>query len=252
VISAIPHKVFRIAFFLLAISYTACTSHTDKTSPQILLFTGSGTSPNDVAAIATILKSNHLYYSTINSSQLNGMNEAQIVRYHLLIIPGGNFIDMGNSLTPGSMANIHNAVRHGLNYLGICAGGFLAGNFGGHYNSLNLTSGIGFGFYAAENDGISKAAVAIASPGAPTLDQYWEDGPQFTGWGSVAGKYPNGTPATVQGTFGNGWVVLTGIHAEAPEDWRQGMAFKTPAGVDNAYAATLIKAALNRVSLPHY
>ena len=87
---------------------------------------------------------------------------------------------------------------------------------------------------------------------APTLDQYWEDGPQFTGWGAVVGKYPDGTPAIVEGTFGSGWVILTGIHPEAPAGWRRGMTFITPVSVDNAYAGTLIHAALNRASLSHY
>jgi len=42
----------------------------------ILLFIGTGTSPNDVAAVETILKSNRLNYSTVNSSQLNEMAES--------------------------------------------------------------------------------------------------------------------------------------------------------------------------------
>ena len=109
-----------------------------------------------------------------------------------------------------------------------------------------------FGFYAAENRGIRKAAVAITLAGGPTLEQYWEDGPQLSGWGDVVGKYPDGTPAIVEGTFGNGWVILTGVHAEAPESWRHGMAFNTPATEDNSFASTLIKAALNRTSLSHF
>ena len=177
------------------------------------------------------------------------MGESQIRGYRLLIVPGGNFIDIGNGLTSSTTANIRNAVQSGLNYLGICAGGFFAGNSG--YNGLNLTSGVRFGFYSAEDRGIRKAAVPIAGAGAPTLDQYWEDGPQFTGWGAVVGKYPDGTPAIVEGTFGSGWVILSGVHPEAPKDWRRGMTFNTPVSVDNAYAGTLIHAALNRTSLSH-
>jgi hypothetical protein len=45
---------------------------------SVLLFTGTGTSPNDVAAIETILGSSHLNYSTVNSFQLNWMSESQI------------------------------------------------------------------------------------------------------------------------------------------------------------------------------
>lgn len=178
------------------------------------------------------------------------MSESQIRAHRLLIVPGGNFIDNGNSLTSSTTANIRNAVQNGLNYLGICAGAFFAGNSG--YNGLNLTSGVRFGFYAAEGRGIRKAAVAIAGAGAPALDQYWEDGPQFTGWGAVVGKYPDGTPAIVEGTFGSGWVLLTGIHPEAPAGWRRGMTFMTPVSVDNAYAGMLIHAAMNRVSLSHH
>jgi glutamine amidotransferase-like uncharacterized protein len=216
----------------------------------ILLFNGTGASPGDVAAIEAILNGRHLNYSTVNSSQLNEMGESQIRGYRLLIVPGGDFIHIGGSLSPTTTATIRNAVQHGLNYLGICAGGFFAGNTG--YNGLNLTSGVRFGFYAAEARGIRKAAVAIAVAGVPALDQYWEDGPQFTGWGAVVGKYPDGTPAIVQGKFGSGWVILTGVHPEAPEGWRRGMTFTTPVSVDNAYAGTLIHAALNGESLSHF
>jgi glutamine amidotransferase-like uncharacterized protein len=236
-------------FVLIIAALAGCHVNDDKGS-TIVLFNGTGTSPNDVAAVETILSNNHLKYSTVNSSKLNAMDESQMRRYRLLIVPGGNFIDIGKSLTSSTTANIRNAVQNGLNYLGICAGGFFAGNSG--YNGLNLTSGVRFGFYSAETRGIRKAAVAITVAGAPALDQYWEDGPQFTGWGAAVGKYPDGTPAIVEGTFGSGWVVLSGVHPEAPASWRRGMNFTTPVGIDNGYAALLIQAALNRASLSHY
>lgn len=233
---------------LISATFTACKVRDEKST--ILLFTGTGTSPGDVAAVETILKNSSLDYSTVNSPQLNKMSEAQLREHRLLIVPGGNFIDIGNSLTSKTTANIRSAVQNGLNYLGICAGAFFAE--ASRYNGLNLTSGARFGFYAAESQGIRKAAVAITGADGPTLDQYWEDGPQLTGWGAVVAKYPDGTPAVVEGTLGSGWVILTGIHAEAPASWRRGMTFTTPASVDNAYAATLIDAALNRSALSHY
>lgn len=245
-----------IAGWLVLISaFTACGLHTDREVAgdlaPILLFNGKGTSPNDVAAVETVLESNHLVYSTVNSSRLNRMTESQLREHRLLIVPGGNFVDIGNNLSSKTTASIRNAVQNGLNYLGICAGGFFAGN--SPYNGLNLTSGVRFHFYSAEARGVRKAAVAIAGgAGTPTLDQYWEDGPEFTGWGAAIGKYPDGTPAVVQGTFGSGWVILSGVHPEAPADWRRDMTFRTPASVDHAYAATLIRAALNRESLPSF
>ncbi|HEX9160778.1 MAG TPA: BPL-N domain-containing protein [Thermoanaerobaculia bacterium] len=236
--------------FLISLAMTACAQPEPHSVPPILLFNGTGTSANDVAAVETILKNGHLRYSTVNSLQLNGMSEAQLMAYRLMIVPGGNFLAIGNSLTPSTTSNIHNAVQGGLNYLGICAGAFLAGH--ASYNSLNLTSGVRFGFYADENRGIRKAAVVIAGVGTPALEHYWEDGPQLTGWGAVVGKYPDGTPAIVEGTSGKGWVILSGVHPEAPAHWRRGMTFSTPASVDNAYAGKLIDAALNRTWLPHF
>jgi glutamine amidotransferase-like uncharacterized protein len=255
-----PRGIFTVVSLLLSVTlFAACGAHadkavarTDKAKTPILLFTGTGTSPGDVEAIETILASNHLDFSTVSSSELNGMDEKDLRRYLLLIIPGGDFVDIGDNLTIATTANVREAVRNGLNYLGVCAGAFLAGNFPSPYKSLNLTSGVKFGFYADENRGIRKSAVAITVAEGPTLEQYWEDGPQLAGWGSVVGKYPDGTPAIIEGTYGNGWVILTGVHAEAPESWRRGMTFNTSATEDNTYAGTLILAALNRTSLSHF
>jgi len=239
-----------LRLFLISL-LAACAPATPRNAP-ILLFTGSGTSVGDVSAVETILRDHRLEYAPANSRQLNAMNESQLTAYRLMIVPGGNFIDMAKSLTPRTTANIHNAVQGGLHYLGICAGAFLAGDGKGSYNSLNLTSGVRFGFYAAEKQGVRKAAVAIASVGTRAIEHYWEDGPELTGWGAIVGTYPDGTPAVVEGPSGKGWVILTGVHPEAPESWRRGMTFTTPASVSNAYAGTLIQAALDRTWLPYY
>jgi hypothetical protein len=235
---------------LISLAMTGCASPESKPVPPILLFNGAGASPDDVAAVETILKECHLDYRTANSGQLNNLSQSQLMAYRLLIVPGGNYITMGHSLTPTATANVHNAVQGGLNYLGICAGGLLAGNASS--NSFNLTAGMRFGFYAVVNRGIHKAAVPITSAGAPTLEQYWEDGPQFNGWGDVVGKYPDGTPAIVEGRSGTGWVILSGVHPEAPANWRHGMTFTTPLEIDKAYAGELVNAALYGTILPHY
>jgi glutamine amidotransferase-like uncharacterized protein len=218
--------------------------------PAVLLFNGTGTSPNDVTAIETLLEKSRIPYSTANSAPLDEMSAARLRAYHLIIVPGGDFTRIGNGLKKETVAKLRDAVQHGVNYLGICAGAFFAGR--SPYNGLNLTSGVQFGFYSAEARGIRKAAVSISGAGTSTLDQYWEDGPQLTGWGAVVGRYPDGTPAVVQGQSGNGWIILSGVHAEAPESWRGGMDFTTPVSVDHAYAVTLIRSALERRPLPHF
>jgi hypothetical protein len=69
-----------------------------RDAPTILLFNGSGTSRNDVAALEAILTHNHFSCSVVNSEHLNAMSEAQIREYRLLIIPGGNFERIGSGL----------------------------------------------------------------------------------------------------------------------------------------------------------
>jgi hypothetical protein len=240
------HPTGRFVSCIASLVLTGCAP---SASPAILLFDGTGTSTNDVAAVEAILNAGHLEYTTVNSPQLNGMSESQLMAYRLMIVPGGNYISMGNSLKPATATNIHNAVQGGLNYLGICAGGLLAGNASD--GGLNLTADVRFGFYADVNRDIHKAAVMIAGVGAPASEHYWEDGPEFTGWGAVVGRYPDGTPAIVEGSCGRGWVILCGVHPEAPEEWRRGMDFTTPASAVNAYAGTLIDAALHGTCLPH-
>lgn len=236
---------------LVSLVSTSCTAPVSGEHAPILVLTGSGTSAGDAAAVERILDDNHLAYA-VSPRQLNRMTTAQLTAYRVLSVPGGNFIDMGASLTANAAATVHDAVQGGLNYLGICAGAFLAGDGRGYYNSFNLTSGVRFGFYSAEQRGVGKAAVAVTGVDAPAIEHYWEDGPALTGWGTVVGKYPDGTPAVVEGSSGQGWVILIGVHPEAPETWRRDMNFTTPATVANAYAATLVQSALTRTPLPHY
>lgn len=217
----------------------------------VLLFTGTGTSAPDVAAVESLLQTLNLSYATADSAQLNAMSEQQMGGYKLLIVPGGNSITIGSDLTASTAAAIRGAVQeYGLHYLGICAGAF----FGGYsiYNGVNLTDGVFFNFYAAEYEGIDEEPVEISFPNSQPLDVYWQDGPQLSGWGSVVATFPDGTPAIVEGMSGSGFVIFTGVHLEAPASWRGTMVFTTPVSVDLAYASTVTQAALNGTQLPHF
>jgi hypothetical protein len=94
---------------------------TSRPVPPILLFNGTGTSPNDVAAIETVLEKSRISYSTANSAQLDEMR-ARLRTYHLIIFPGGDFTRMGIGLRKETAAKLRDAVQYGVNYLGICAG----------------------------------------------------------------------------------------------------------------------------------
>lgn len=256
-----PRLLLAMATLLAPFALTFCgggNSDTKKSLPPaipasepVLLFNGTGTSSSDVAAIEAVLHSLTLGFNTADSTQLNALTEQQLAGYKLLIVPGGNSIDIGSNLTSSTAANIRGAVMdYGAHYLGICAGAF----FGGFsiYNGVNLSGGVPFDFYADEFKGIHVEAVEISFPEGSALDVYWQDGPQLSGWGQVVAKFPNGTPAIVEGMSGKGFVIFTGVHLEAPESWRGSIAFTTPVSADLAYAETVVKAALNGAPLPNF
>jgi len=221
-------------------------------TPRVLLFVGTGTTSGSVAGYKTILGNLKLTYATATSSQLNGMSQKALSAYKLLIVPGGNAVTISRTLSSATKTNIKNAITGGLHYLGICAGAFFAGH-SGVYNYLDLTpGGTWFNFYADEFKGITRAALQITAPNGSRLDQYWQNGPQLSGWGSIVGKYPDGTPAIVENKVGSGWVILCAVHPEATQAWRAGMSFTTSVAVDNAYAKTLVTNALNGTALPHF
>lgn len=261
-----PRLLLVIASLLASMTFTECGSRSGQAdvppppaelppaipaAEPVLLYNGLGTSSSDVSAVEAILANLGVGYTTADSVQLNAMSEPLLGGYKLLIIPGGNSITIGQNLTAATAAAIRGAVQdYGVHYLGICAGAF----FGGYsvYNGVNLTAGVSFDFYADEFKGIHLEPVEISLPNNAPLDVYWQDGPQLSGWGAVVARFPDGTPAIVEGQSGKGFVIFTGVHLEAPENWRGSMSFTTPVAVDLAYAETVIKAVLNGTPLPHF
>jgi glutamine amidotransferase-like uncharacterized protein len=216
----------------------------------VLIYNGSGTSSTDVAAVESIVSSLHLSYHTANQSQLDNLTESQLLGYRLFLMPGGNAITISGNLTRNATTNVRNAVNAGLNYLGICAGGFFSGS-SAYHNFTDLTSGVWFNVYNTGR-GIGKEAISITFAGGVKRDIYWQDGPNLNGWGKVVAKYPNGVTAVSENFYGKGFVLLSAVHPEAPASWRYGMSFYTSLDDDLAFARTLVTSALNRTMLPHY
>ena len=225
-------------------------STTTVVQPPVLVFNGTGTD-DDVAAVESVLNTLKLTYATANSSQLNAMTETKLKAYKLLIVPGGNSITIGNNLLRTTTAMIRATVQNdGLHYLGFCAGAF----FGSYQtaNGIDLTSGVWFNVWPNYGKGTGKRSVDISFPKTSKLNMYWHDGPETSGWGNIVAKYPDGTAAIVEGSYGKGFAIMSGVHPEAPAGWRTCCTFTTPLATDLAYASTLVTAALNGTSLPHY
>ena len=217
----------------------------------VLIYNGSGTSSGDVAAVESLVGSMGLSYHTANQSQFNSMSTSDLLAYKLFLMPGGNAISISSYLSKTATANLHNAIASGLNYLGFCAGGFFAGS-SAYYNYTNLTNGVWFNVWSNYGKGTGATVVRASFPNGSTMDMYWQDGPALNHWGSVVAKYPNGDIAITEGFEGQGFVLLCGLHPEAPASWRTGMNFGTSLDVDLSYARSLVTSTLNRTMQPHY
>jgi hypothetical protein len=234
------------SFFLLTALYQPAHA---ATSATVLVYNGTGSSPTDVVALESILTAMGLKYDTANSSQMNTMSKAKLISYKLIVWPGGNSIDMGNSLGEQTTALVKTAVsQYGVSYIGFCAGAFMA-ETSMVYNVFNLAS-TWFDFY---NANLINMVWATFPDGSRRDLVYWQ-GPYLSNFGSVIARYPNGQSAIAESKVGKGFVVLSGLHPEAPSDWRYGFSSPDADGVaaDVTYAATLIGAALTKTMLPHF
>src|ERR1700686_3020305 len=185
-----PRLILVVASLVALLTFSGCGSRSGQpgaglpppipAAEPVLLFNGTGTSSSDVAAVESVLNTLGVGYKTADSSQLNAMSEQQLAGYKRMIVPGGNSITIGESLTGDTASMIRGAVEdYGLHYLGICAGAF----FGGYsiYNGVDLTAGVWFTFYADENKGIHVEPVEISFPGSAPLDVYWQERTPLSG-----------------------------------------------------------------------
>jgi glutamine amidotransferase-like uncharacterized protein len=229
---------------------TLLFSATTSYATDILFYNGVGATSGDVAALENMMKDAGFTYTAYNAAGLKGLTLAEIEQFKLILWPGGNSINQGDSLyseSPEILTNIHDAVVDGgLSYIGFCAGAFMAESTT-EYHVFDLASTY-FKFY----DAGAIEMVKITLPNSSKTVVYW-DGPE-TNFGYTVAKYPNGTQAIGEGKLGtkNGFVILSGVHPEAALDWDVPGYTSSEEQTDNAYARALIKAAYNKTLLPHF
>ncbi|WP_078653590.1 BPL-N domain-containing protein [Streptomyces novaecaesareae] len=110
-------------------------------------------------------------------------------------------------------------VRGGGRYLGLCMGGYLAGDPG--FDLLPGDSGEYVRSPGATVTDEQDGLVDVAWRGRPQR-MYFQDGPFFDVDGpgtEVLARYPNDRPAVVVAPYGTGRVAVSGPHPEAPADW---------------------------------
>lgn len=160
------------------------------------------------------------------------LREALKMNPEIFIQPGGGD-DMKTAWDDvGPFKNdIRNYVSNGGNYIGLCMGGYLAGEFtddgvaDGGYKLLEQSGSYSDAYIDSKNAEFKTTAETV-------LDFNWEDsnkkiffqhGPYFSkpldSSSKIIAYYKNKEIAAMITKFGNGNVAVVGPHPEATEDW---------------------------------
>lgn len=233
---------------------------------RVAVYADRGVWDDGKTAIIQMLRYYNEQVDTISASQINS---SPLSSYDVLVIPGGWAVNYRRSLSFTGLQNIRNFISGGGVYVGICAGAYFAADsivWNGRVYDYPLDIFQGYAIGAIDS---------IASwPGYAmthiTLKDSWRDpsadstqyvlyygGPYFESYGTTfdtAGMYDGiNEPGIIVFTYGNGKVILSGVHPEIEEDSDRDsttFAYELPdSGSDWPWFMYIIQEALNRVSI---
>lgn len=194
---------------------------------------GAGTASmvQTISTLKSILPSNYIV-RTINA---NGVMDNQWIKNAaLFVMPGGADLPYVKKLNGNGNKNIKNYVKNGGSYLGICAGSYYGASYvefdkGGKLEVLGKRE---LAFFPGKAIGpVLSNYVYNSNSGARaarlylTLSTQKESAAYYNGGGyfddaakypnvTVIGYYENGLPSIIHIAYGEGNVVLSGVHFE--------------------------------------
>lgn len=202
---------------------TALARTTDR-RPLALVYRGPASSPGIPEATADLLSASPLHFRTVycGPRERATLSRRTLAGAALYAQPGGGN-DLGRAWQDvrRSAELIRDFVRRGGHYLGICMGGYLAGQEPG----FDLLPGNSGGYVGSPGSTVhtrSDTTVTVRWRGRPER-LYFQDGPYF--WFrrrapvKVLATYPNGLVAAAVARYGLGSVGVVGPHPEADRSW---------------------------------
>lgn len=209
-------------------------------APTALLWIPEGTWEEDIWDLPMRLRAMGVRFDTV--STLKGVD---YTKYRAIIVPGGWAPTMAATTTAAQRNALVAAVKNGLNYLGHCAGGFLAGKGYGYpgFRFFNVAFDYPKFFYQGRKLEINRNTFADGT--TRHLLYYW--GPDLSpvvslSPGSVViGRFDNGAVSVVSTRFGKGRVVITAEHPESDQTTIESLGLTDPDGDDGATEKQLIE-----------
>ena len=157
------------------------------------------------------------------------------------VVPGGEDISkLKDGWTPSDLQAIRDYLWNGGRYLGVCLGGYWAGQAGtwpGTIPGFEALGVIPARVLELDPDGTRGKVVAIHWEGQPRT-AYFQDAPSFdiTDPSRVLKVYAtyddNGYAAAFLSRYGVGKVAVSGVHLEATQAWYDEYHLKAPKGLN--------------------
>ncbi len=220
-------------------------------STDVLIYAGDAAAYGDPEALTEISQSHGLTSKTVTSDDLNAMSLDELSKFGAIAWPGGYAGVMSKSLTEQTRDNIRRAVQErGVGFVGICAGAFIAVS-PDTKSGLSVVTASELPYYHLEDEGTDDAMVGVTLTQGSERKLVWWGGPYLPEWkGGVIARYSDThQPAIAQTWSGNGLVILSGPHPEAPEDWRTKLGLTDSDGLDQDLAGQMLVAAAKQQPL---
>jgi glutamine amidotransferase-like uncharacterized protein len=213
-------------------SYFRVLTHTQSSLPIqkiAFIYKGPGTCDGCPEAVASVLDDMDIEYEYIKPGELSSQN---FNRAWLYVQPGGSddVNETLESLSRHEIKNIRKFVVSGGSYLGICAGGYLAGRRVDQVAAFNLVP-------LEVEEEYAESAAKIEEVVWDKEDQlmYFQSGPFFKTnklpKANILATYKKSNHAAALITpLGGGLVGLIGPHPEADADWYENEDLTLPNG----------------------
>lgn len=221
----------------------------DDGAPLALVYRGSGACEGCAESLAHLLEQAGYVTRYVAPSELR--RDGVFDGVSLYAQPGGDGTDVvlaavGPSHWPAVVQRVRAFVSGGGSYLGVCLGGFLAGEWmddDGNHKAFELLDGEVGTFTGTPRDHVEDQVITVdwLRP-AGRRSVYFQEGPYFEARGTVYARYLDGTTAAMFSTFGRGKVAVTGVHVEADEEWYRANGLTDPDGLDADLGLSLIQA----------
>ncbi len=236
-------------FFLLVLFSSSAFAVTQKA----LVYKGPGACDDGCyqAAFMMALKAGYdpvfVGPTELNSASNDADKQKLFKDVALWVQPGGHSKQVLQAMTVQMVDSLRAFVKQGGGYVGFCAGAFASTEY------VGTTGYLGYDLLPGSTKVYKSKRVADIIPikwNGKIRQMYWEGGPYLYALprlGTDASNaepiayYPNGQIAAARALYGKGKVFVTGMHPEAPQDWRDYYHLIDSDGSDEELALEMIQ-----------